>query len=155
MKIRTSIFRVIIASAVLLSLGACMAAKEKPKQIALPTDAELIGQLAGTVWVAEYIHGNPVVDASHTSMVFTTEGKVSGRGGCNNFTGSYILKDGKISFPPMAVTMKMCAPALSKQEYNFFQSLDKPQKVSFQNGMLSLTPNKGDPSVFGPYNTEQ
>lgn len=155
MKTRTSIFRVILACAVLLSLAACMAAKEEPKLITTPTDAELIGQLAGTVWVAEYIHGNPVVDASHTSMVFTTGGKVSGRGGCNNFTGSYILKNGKISFPPMAVTMKMCAPALSKQEYRFFQSLDKPQKVSFQNGMLYLKPDKGNPSIFGPYNTEQ
>jgi len=138
----------------LLGLMACAAPRQKRPAIPEPTDQELVAMLAGEVWVAEYIHGRPVIDMSHTSMVFTTDGKVNGLGGCNNYMGSYTLKDGEITFSPMASTMKMCAPALSDQEHRFFSSLAKPQNVSFENGLLHLTPENGEPSVFGLHNPE-
>lgn len=133
--------------ALLLSMGAC-SARQPMGQVSPPTDAELINVLAGPVWVAEYIHGAPVVDMSHSSMVFTTDGMVNGSGGCNSYRGNYTLKQGMITFSPMAATMKMCAPALSDQELRFFQSLAKPQSVSFEYGQLLLTPEEGQPSVF-------
>jgi len=115
-----------------------------------PSDKELTKLLAGPVWVAEYIHGRPVIDMSHTSMVFTTAGKVSGLGGCNAYTGSYKLKNGKISFSPLAATMKMCVPGLDNQESRFFESLNEPHTVRFVNGILYLVPAEGEPSTFGP-----
>lgn len=141
-----------LCAGLLLVLHACAPATKAPEQVpAAPDDAELVSMLAGRVWVAERIHGRPVVDMSHTSMVFTTDGRVSGRGGCNSYTGSYSLDNGVISFPPMAATMRMCAPALEDQETRFFRSLSEPQAVSFQNGLLYLTPSGGEPSVFAEH----
>lgn len=139
--------------ALVIFLTGCMGAKTTPPQPTM-TDADIIRQLAGTVWVAEYISGRPVVDMSHTSMVFSTDGGVNGNGGCNVYTGKYVLKDSMITFPPLAATMKMCAPALSDQEMHFFQSLAEPQKVSFENGMLKLKAEGKESSVFGVHNPE-
>lgn len=143
--------RVFIGLTTLLLLAACATRQEAPAPPTAMTDAEIVNRLAGPVWVAEYIHGTPVVDMSHTSMVFTDQGSVAGSGGCNNYKGGYTLKDGRISFPPLATTMKMCVPALSDQEQRFFQSLGKPQAVEFENGLLKLVPEEGKPSVFAPH----
>lgn len=135
----------------LLILAACAPPTKAPEPAPKPpTDQELIGLISGPLWVAEYIHGQPVIDMSHTSMVFTTAGKVSGLAGCNAYGGTYTLKNGKITFSPLAATMKMCAPALDDQEDRFFQSLAKPQTVRFVNGLLHLFPAEGNPSVFAP-----
>lgn len=137
----------IVLLALLGWAGGC-AKKQPPAAPPVISDAELVESLAGRAWVAEYIHGLPAIDMSHTSMVFTTNGGVKGSGGCNSYGGSYTLKDGTITFSPMASTMKMCAPALSDQEMRFFQSLAEPQAVSFENGLLRFTPAEGKPSVF-------
>lgn len=137
----------------LAGLAACSVHKE-PVGPAPMDDAQLISILAGRLWVAESIHGRPVIDMSHTAMVFTTNGVVNGSGGCNAFTGNYALENGVITFPPLAVTMKMCAPALNTQEAAFIQSLKEPQKVSFSRGLLLFTPDNGAPSVFAVQNLE-
>ncbi len=141
------ILRITFVTVALLSLMAC-AARQETTAPAVISDADIIAQLAGPVWVAEYIHGTPVIDMTHTSMVFTTDDSVAGSGGCNRFKGSYELKDGTISFSPLGSTMKMCPDAISDQEMRFFQSLVEPQAVSFKNGLLSFSPAEGKPSVF-------
>lgn len=147
------IYRYIVLCLLLAGMLGCAARQPGPVEQPID-DARILKQLAGRLWVAEYIHGTPVVDMSHSSMIFTTDGKVSGRGGCNAYNGSYTLKDGKLSFGPLAATMKMCAPALSEQEMRFFQSLGVAQTVTFANGLLQLTPDGGDASVFAEQGLE-
>lgn len=155
MRLSSSLNHILLAGLLLILTG-CGAGREAELPVPPPVvdDATIVSHLAGTVWVAEYIHGVPVMDMSHTSMVLTTKGKVFGLGGCNNYSGKYALEGGVVTFPPLATTMKMCAPALSDQEVRFFQSLSVPQTVSFENGMLYLTPKEGKPSVFAPHSTE-
>jgi len=141
-------FQTAILFIVLIVGIACTARQEIASDDPI-SDADLIASLAGRIWVAEYIHGIPVVDMSHTSMVFSSEDSVKGSSGCNVYSGSYKLTNGMITFsPPLAATMKMCADAISDQEMLFFQSLANAQKVSFENGLLYLTPSEGKPSVF-------
>jgi len=142
-----SILRVTVVCLLLISLSGC-AAKQKTVVKTPVDDARILEQLAGRVWVAEYIHGRPVVDMSHSSMIFTTDGKVSGSSGCNSYTGSYTLKDGKLSFGTLAATMKLCAHALNDQETRFFRSLGAAQTVTFKNGLLMLIPEGAEPSVY-------
>lgn len=138
----------------LLPLLACAAAKQEPQVVPTPSDEALTALLAGKVWVAESIHGTPVGDKSHASMIFTTGGKVNGLGGCNNYSGSYSLEKGIVTFPPMASTMRVCPPALQKLEDIFFHSLEEAHKVSFTDGLLLLTPEGGKPSVFTVHDPE-
>lgn len=139
--------RFVLLVVALCSLMACAARQETVRETEM-SDADIISHLAGPVWVAEYIHGAPVVDMSHTSMVFTTDGSVAGSGGCNRFKGKYEIKNGAISFSPLAATMKMCVEALSDQEMRFFQSLADSQAVFFEKGLLHFSPAEGKPSVF-------
>jgi len=139
--------RTVALCAVLCFIAACAGKQVTPVEPVM-SDADRITALAGKVWVAEYIHGQPVVDMSHTSMIFTTDGGVKGNSGCNTYGGSYTLKDGSITFGPMAATLRMCADALGDQEMRFFQSLGSAQTVSFENGLLHLNPAEGKPSIF-------
>ncbi|QJB55174.1 META domain-containing protein [Pseudodesulfovibrio sp. zrk46] len=150
-----SIPRLVMAALLLAALVGCAAHKQEavPSKPVL-SDKEIITRLAGPVWVAEYIHGKPVIDMSHSSMVFTGDGIVSGRGGCNSYRGTYKMQGGKLSFGPIASTMMMCGPAVGDQEMRFFQSLGQPQAVEFENGLLRLVPEEGEASVFAPHEME-
>jgi len=146
--------RILVICLLLFGLIGCAAQQPVSPEKVLVNDTQIIEQLAGRLWVAEYIHGRPVVDMSHSSMVFTTDGRVSGRGGCNAYSGSYSLKDGKLTFSALAATMKMCAPALNDQETRFFRSLGGVQSVGFENGLLRLLPEGGQPSIYAEQGLE-
>ena len=137
--------------AILICLSACAVKQDEPVDIPM-SDAEIKMELAGKVWVAEYLLGLPVVDMSHTSMVFSASDEVRGRGGCNPYGGNYSVKDGMISFGPMAATMRMCGKALGDQETRFFRSLAEPLTISFENGLLHLVPAGGEASIFAVQN---
>jgi len=126
-------------------LSGCMAQKNQPV-------ADLESQLVDREWVAEYILDQPVIDSSHSSIVFTEDGAVSGMGGCNRFNGQYTLTDGKVALGPLATTMMACVPPLDDQEIRFFQSLSEPLAVKFENGLLYLVAADGRKSVFAIQN---
>ncbi|MCJ2165804.1 MULTISPECIES: META domain-containing protein [unclassified Pseudodesulfovibrio] len=109
---------------------------------------DILPRLAGKVWVAEYILGDPVMDMGHSSMVFSGAGTVSGLGGCNHYSGSFTLEGDMISFGPMAATMMSCSPPLDDLEMRFFQSLSHPLKVKIENGLLNFIADDGRVSVF-------
>lgn len=135
----------------LVALAACAPRQERPAAPVM-SDADVVAALAGTVWVAKSIEGQPVNAMSHVSMVFTTDNQVSGSGGCNNYRGVYAVEGGEIVFGHMAATMRLCSMPLDKQEQRFFKALEQTTVVSIENGMLRLIPEEGEPSVFAPHN---
>lgn len=117
-----------------------------------PPSVDLQSQLVGKTWVAEYILGQPVVDMSRSSIVFADDGSVTGIGGCNTYSGSYHIDGEVVTMGPLAATMRACTPAIGDQEMRFFLFLNQPLTVSFENGLLYLTPEEGKPSVFAVQN---
>ncbi|BCS90100.1 META domain-containing protein [Pseudodesulfovibrio sediminis] len=112
------------------------------------TTVDIKTQLVDREWVAESILGDPVVDMSHTSISFTDKGAVQGSGGCNRFSGSYILNGDVLSFGPMSATMMACVPPLGDQEMRFFRALASPLKVKIENGLLYLVADDGRELIF-------
>lgn len=101
-------------------------------------------EITGGTWRVEDINRRGVVDIALTSLEFTPDGRVSGRGGCNQYTGSYTRDGDTLTFGPLAATQKACAPALDDQEQKFFQVLSSPVAVSFDaTGALILTNAEG------------
>jgi len=137
----------LLLAAMMLLATACARQPEllKPRVF---TDDEIMQTMPGRLWVAEQIHGRPVVDMSHTSMVFTTDGLVKGRGGCNTYSARYMLKKGIMTFSDVTTTLQICPDALMDQEDRFFESLRMAQAVSFEYGMLVLKAKDGKDSVF-------
>jgi len=90
---------------------------------------EVAGSLSGRTWnVTGFNNGrqgvvSPII-GSPISLSFA-DGRVSGRTGCNNFTGSYTLQGNNIKFAQLANTNMMCpAEGVMAQESQFLKALE-------------------------------
>ena len=119
-----------------LVLGAC-----SQKQPVTAVDPKSLG---GAPWVLEDLLGRGVIDNSHTTLQFMSSGKVSGRGGCNNYTGSVAIQGSAITFTPMAATMMACAPALMEQETSYFSALTRADSIGMDKTGALLIHVKGE-----------
>ncbi len=90
------------------------------QRVAGPDTAQL--PLAGA-WLAEDIDGGGVIDYLQTTLEIGADGKVSGNGGCNRFSGSATIEGGKITFGDLASTMMACAEAAMVQEMKLHAAL--------------------------------
>lgn len=79
------------------------------------------------------------------TLTFSADGRISGRASCNDYTGSY-QQDGQRLIVPdsLAVTRKLCPPALMNQEERFLSTLTNTLNVSRDaNGALLLANDHG------------
>ncbi|MBK0328347.1 META domain-containing protein [Rhodobacteraceae bacterium F11138] len=100
--------------------------------------------LTGGEWRVQDIDGHGVIDIAQTTISFERDGRVSGSGGCNRYTGSYEQADDTLTFGPVAVTRKACVPAVARQEDAFLSFMDTQVTVQFtETGALVLTDPQG------------
>jgi len=99
----------------------------------VPEAAELVG-----AWLLEDLGGRGVMDMVQTTLAFDGEGRASGSGGCNRFTGSYTFDDGKLAFGPLAGTKMMCPEAVMDQENRFHQALGVVERVVLDGPFLLI-----------------
>ena len=88
-------------------------------------------ELAGTAWqVTAYNNGQQAVVSVKTgstiTMSFTPQGRVSGSGGCNNYSGSYTASAGQLTIASVATTRRACADpeGVMAQEAAFLRALE-------------------------------
>ena len=91
----------------------------KPSTDAAPT------ALFDTTWVAEDINGRGVIDNAQSTFSVASDGKVSGRGGCNGYFAQATIDGNSIKIGKAGATMMACAQALMDQEQKFFAALEK------------------------------
>lgn len=98
-------------------------------------------------WVAEEIDGAAAHDKAKATLRIATDGKVSGRGGCNGFGGNAALKGRTIRFSRMVSTMMACAPDAMAQEHGFLDGLAKIRRwdIDRGSGLLALLDGRGRP----------
>ncbi len=85
---------------------------------------------------------------SNATLVFSTDGKVSGTTGCNNLMGPYTTSGSTISIGPLATTRKACADtALATQEQDLLAVLEAAAAYEIQGDRLVLADTSGYPSV--------
>ena len=99
----------------------------------VPDATELVG-----AWLLEDLGGRGVIDMAQTTLEFDGEGRASGSGGCNRFTGSYTFTDGELSFGPLAGTKMMCPEAVMDQEDRFHQALGGIERVILDGPFLLI-----------------
>ena len=104
--------------------------------------------LVGGTWVAEDIDGKGVIDDAQSTLVFGTDGKVSGRGGCNGYGGSVDVKGASIILGQLMSTKMACAPALMDQETRFLAALQatRTYKMTEENKLV-LSDATGTPRL--------
>lgn len=130
-------------------------AEEPAPEEAPQVETRAVDVLIGPVFVAATIEGRPVTEGVESSIRFEAEGRVVGNAGCNNLQGTYEVDGASMSFGPLAVTRKMCPPAMMDQEAVFLQALARVRSFEWtDDGALVLVPEEGDSSRFIPSPTE-
>jgi heat shock protein HslJ/membrane-bound inhibitor of C-type lysozyme len=96
--------------------------------------------LRGAEWIVEDIDGGGVIDNSRASLLFSEDGRVSGRGSCNRYGAEVALTGEGLSFGRAMSTQMACAPALMEQERKFLAALAKVSAFTIdETGALILT----------------
>jgi heat shock protein HslJ len=126
-KISLTILTIVVASALILS--ACAARVD-------------LAALGGTSWtlVSYGIVDNPTPATAgiHTSLIFSTDGQVSGNLGCNSFSGNYEVKAGKLVFGPLASTLMACPEPQMTQEGTALQVLTGTVRFTVAGSALTI-----------------
>ncbi|WP_378943407.1 YbaY family lipoprotein [Mesorhizobium sp. ANAO-SY3R2] len=108
------------------------------------------GDIFDREWVAEEIGGAAVLDEPVSTLRIATDGKVTGRGACNNFFGSATATAGTIKFGQMGSTQMACEPSVMDQERKFHDALENAATYRIDNGKLILVDKDGkDIVLFG------
>ncbi len=100
--------------------------------------------VAGVEWVVEDVDGGGIIDFSRVTMNFQSDGRLAGRGGCNQYSGGYELDGDTLSVGLLAVTNRACAPALMAQEDRFLSILQAANRLTAgDHGALLVAGPKG------------
>jgi putative lipoprotein len=128
---------VLAGATIALAVGGC--SLMEPASVETPK-VELIG----STWLAEDIDGGGVIDDAQSTLVFGTDGRVSGRGGCNQYGGAVTLKGASMIVDQVFSTKMACtAPALMDQETRFLNALQATRSYRVEGTMLVLVDGEG------------
>jgi heat shock protein HslJ len=102
--------------------------------------------LVDTLWVLEAF-GDPAKPSTPetgtiTTAQFSEDGILSGMAGCNNYTSSYVAKDGSMTIQMPASTMRACTKGM-EQEATYLQALTNAESYSIQGTTLEITYDGG------------
>jgi heat shock protein HslJ len=100
-------------------IGVCACVSTSPESV--PASVE---NFSGVTWVAEDIDGRGVIDNAQSTIEFTGDDRVAGRGGCNRYSGSVTIDGRKLKVAQVISTKMACVPALMDQETRFLQALE-------------------------------
>ena len=108
--------------------------------------------LTANTWQLKSLNGDSSVSYQFPNglpyITFTGENKLNGKGGCNSYGGSYELgDDGEISMGEIMSTKMYCDGV---GENDFFDALNKANKVKKDNKDLVLMADTDEIMVFSP-----
>jgi imidazolonepropionase-like amidohydrolase/heat shock protein HslJ len=100
--------------------------------------------LAGKEWTLESLGSEAIAPATGgrpVTITFGADGRVSGSGGCNRFSGAYTLRGDALELGPLAAT-KMACPAMAL-ESRVFEMLRQARRWRVGSGALELADASG------------
>lgn len=92
-------------------------------------------------WRLAYLDWDePAPDSIAVTALFEA-GRVAGRGGCNQYTGPFTVKDASLDVAtgPMVSTRMACAPPVMEVENRYLAALGGVSRWGWAQGMLALT----------------
>ena len=98
------------------------------------------GDLTGQVWGLSTLMDQGLVPGSSISAQFTSDGKVSGSAGCNQYSGTYTASGNTLKISsPLASTMKACSQELMDQESAYLKALGEVRNFTVSGDQLTLS----------------
>ena len=97
------------------------------------------GDLTGKVWALTALNGQPLVAGTGISAQFTSDSKVSGSAGCNQYVGKYTISGSNITFDAsIAATMMACPQPVMEQESAYLKMLGAAKTYAVKGDQLTL-----------------
>ena len=129
---KTTLFLTIACAVLLFALSACA-----PNSVSL----------TGTSWkLTSYgpVFGQvPAVPNVDTSLTFGTDGKISGKLGCNSMGGDYTVASGNITFKNVFATEMACPDPQMAQESIAFMVLQNMTTFKIDGNTLTINSTDG------------
>ncbi len=76
-----------------------------------------------------------------------SEKRISGKTGCNEFSGNYEVSGDAITFLPFISTKMYCEEHVMKVENSIFQAFSSAKRFTFDNNMITLINEDGTTSM--------
>jgi len=108
--------------------------------------------LAGTGWRLVRLAGQGIgATAAPPTLAFAADGRVSGSGGCNNFSGAWREEGAGLRLGPLLATRRACADAAANRlEQVYLAALEATASAAVQPGALVLSTADGRLVRFVP-----
>ena len=110
--------------------------------IAVPAGAQQ-APLAGSEWRVVSIGGEAVPEGVEALVQFGADGKLSGNGGCNQFTGTYVAEGAALTIGQVAATRRACPGPRMAVEQKLFAAFGAVRGFARDRADLVLTDAAG------------
>lgn len=133
--------RPVLFACLAAALCGCSAARAGP-----PGDPLTRGE-----WRLQDLNARGVVAESVVTVRFGADGRASGRGGCNRWSGAWRREKAALTLTELASTRTACAAALTRQEIAFLSALQEASgyRIAGDGGLL-VTTRDGRRLTFRP-----
>ncbi len=113
------------------------------------TPAVVDGDLVGPTWALSSLMGQPMPTAIiRVTIVFASDGTLSGFGGCNDYTGSYTVDGGSISIADITPSSETCDETSKGIQDGLLQVMPFIDTWSIVDGELNLDSSFGIESTW-------
>ncbi len=102
------------------------------------------------------LEGSPIEDVvrARAEIILEKDQRAHGYGGCNRFTGKYLLKDGEVKFEAMASTKMYCMDTMAVEDA-FFKALYEVRFIDLDGGRMIMRSQDGSTQlIFRPAKTK-
>ena len=98
--------------------------------------------LAGTTWVVAELPGAQPNAPRRQTLTFSSDGHISGNGGCNGFGGDYTQTGAQLRFERIIHTMMACLPNMGSEQA-YLDALDSARSGDVAGDVLTLKNDAG------------
>jgi putative lipoprotein len=105
--------------------------------------ADRPAELVGRNWALTGIDGTPAAAPGRSTLLVAPDGKVSGAGGCNRYSGAAEVTDESVAFGPLLATKRACEPEVTRQEVRLFEGLRRAAAWRIEGGALIVLDAEG------------
>jgi putative lipoprotein len=145
-------FHILIASFGLALLANCAPVDQPPMaEVTPPASAPAADEptLVGVEWVATDIDDAPAAAGVRSTLTFGADGRVTGKGGCNSYFGTYKLDDDDgLAISAIGSTKMACPGPQMTQETKFLSILGGATKFAFEDDGALVVMAGEDQSVL-------
>jgi len=112
--------------------------------------------LVGTQWVLDQAASGitPAAAATATAQ-FSSDGSLTGNGGCNGFNTRYRTDGSSLDIDPPLTTLMGCERAVMRVEQSYLQRLPNARSYAIDGTRLTITTRGGDPLVYDALDPEK